>query len=205
MRDMTDTLAGTEQRRAPPAQSLLGTMALSLAGIWTRISKPLTRGRHSDYPPPSKTEQTIAMLLLAANLTAAAILIGGTIINTRLGNEIEQRQAAAEPNRMALTMARQDELRRNALRPIAAYPTVSNTLNAILTSLPPETRIHSLSHDRQGRIEIEIDTTDPDRLRPMLRDTPYLRRFREIRQSRIDDFEWRLILQSGPRGTDRSS
>ena len=68
----------------------------------------------------------------------------------------------------------------------AARPAIGVTLDALAGALPPDAALARVERTRQGMLELDIATPDPDALRAAVRRVPEFARLRDTSQRRTD-------------------
>lgn len=170
----------------PPQPGDGGTLAgrvvaaarAQLAALRTRRAAPrppLPPGRHE-----LRIAVAVAVLLVLGPL---ATIVGANILASRARAEAARLDATASPRVAARAAAERD---RAALATLLRRPTVGATIEAIAQALPPEAALLGASRNRDGLLEIEVRTPDPDKLRAALRRQPSLGGLRDAGQRQAD-------------------
>jgi len=92
---------------------------------------------------------------------------------------------------------RSNEAARIAVRPAMTSPGPTEILGRLATILPPDTNLVSASRDRFGALRLELDTPDPDQIRPILIGDPLFGGMKEIDQNRTTEGTMRVTLTGG--------
>lgn len=149
-----------------------------LAGLRTRLAAPRLS------LPPGRREWwiagAVAVLLILGPL---ATIVGANILASRARTEAARLDATAAPRVAARAAGERD---RAELATLLRRPTVGATIEAIAQALPPEAALLGASRNRDGLIEIEVRTPDPDKLRAALRRQPSLGGLRDAGQRQSD-------------------
>lgn len=149
-----------------------------LAGLRKRLAAPrapLPPGRHE-----WRVAVAVAVLLVLGPL---ATIVGANILASRARTEAAQLDATASPRVAARAAAERD---RSELATLLRRPTVGATIEAIAQVLPPEAALLGAARNRDGLLEIEVRTPDPDKLRAALRRQPSLAGLRDAGQRQSD-------------------
>ncbi len=131
----------------------------------------------------------------------AAWLLLSIPVSVAIGSWLQVAMATAESDRLQaryrreadgpmLSMAARDDLAR-----ALSKPTIGNVVVRLAATLPADASVYAIGDDDQRGLRIEIDTSDPDRLREALKVDPMIGRLREIGQVRTEQGMIRITLQ----------
>ncbi len=144
-------------------------------------------------PRPSRRDWLVTGALLASIPVSVALAAWSLTLVTHLRSERLARDLA--PRIAAETALRA----RAAIAPLMAGPTIGALALRLATVLPDEAGLHAMARGADGVLTIEIDTPDPDRLRPALAADPLLAGLDEVGQAPTDDGAIRVTLRGRPR------
>jgi len=119
---------------------------------------------------------------------AVALLIAAGPLATLLGAQILTAQARSDTATLRQGLAPRVAAERGAdaaraeMRAATGGPLLGVTLEAIARALPADAALLRAERTRDGAVEIEVSTPDPDRLRPALRSLAGIGTFRNIGQ-----------------------
>lgn len=123
---------------------------------------------------------------ILAGLIAAgpvATIVGASILTDRARAATARLQAESGPRIAAERSAMQARAQfGNAI----ALPTIAATLDALAPALPGDASVVRAERTRGGALELDIATTDPDRLRAAIRRAPGFGRMRDASQRQTD-------------------
>jgi len=138
--------------------------------------RPASRGAATPSPTGRRTAAIVALLIAAGPLVT---LLGAEMLAARARSE-----AAALNARLAPRAAteRAAEQARTEMRAAATGPMLSAALEAIARALPANATVLRAERTREGAVELEVSTPDPDQLRPALRSLPGIGMFRNTGQ-----------------------
>jgi len=170
---------GIPQAPAPP------TLAASLGGAARGVAGR-ARTWWADRPAVPANRRDWIVAGGVAGLIAAGPLLtiaGALLITGSLRGEVNRLQEAAAPRAAAARTAIED---RAALVAMVRRPGLGATAEALARALPVDAALLRMERGRDGLLEVEIGTPDPDKLRAALRAEPALARLRDAGQQRGD-------------------
>jgi hypothetical protein len=140
---------------------------------WAALRAGRDEPRPVRAPEPSlKREWWVAGGVAALiALGPVATIVGANWIAGGARAEARQLEAKAAPRIAAAKAAASD---RETLAGVLRRPTLGLVIEALARGLPPEASLVRAERGRDGLLEIEINTPDPDRLRTALRREPSL-------------------------------
>lgn len=151
--------------------------------LFDRLGEVRGRRRVSTRAPASRADRikagSLFALLIAGPL--ASIVINHSIAAQSQG-EIAQAQARQTPVETAAARVR---MGRDVLAAAFARPAPVAVLTRLAQLLPGDARVARIGQ-REGALQAEIATSDPDRLRAALRRDPVLKGLRETGQRQGD-------------------
>ncbi|MBC9032515.1 hypothetical protein IAG41_08940 [Sphingomonas sp. JC676] len=127
-------------------------------------------------PIGRRTAAIVALLIAAGPLVT---LLGAEILAARARSEAAGLNARLAPRAAAERTA---EGARTEMRAAATGPMLGVTLEAIARALPANANVLRAERTRDGAVELEVSTPDPDQLRPALRTLPGIGTFRNTGQ-----------------------
>jgi len=132
--------------------------------------------------PPSTRELAAAIAVLIA-LGPLATIAGAQLLTRQERAEVTRLKAEREP-RLAAELAA--ERARTEMASTLRHQPLSSALEALARGLPADASLVRVERNAQGALEIDVSTTDPDRLRAALRRDPALARLRDTSQRQAD-------------------
>lgn len=134
-----------------------------------------------------------AMLALAT--IPFTIAAGSWGLTFAIGWRADRLADRAAPQIAAWRAHQRVEAARARAAPIMAGPAASAVLTRLAGILPADTGLASIGRDEAGMLTIQIDTPDPDRIRPILGADPLFGALRETGQAATDDGAIRVTLK----------
>ncbi len=160
----------------PRGRSLAGGLRAAARGWLERRPAspgvPLGGGR--------RVAVAVALLIAAGPLVT---LLGADLLAGRARSDAARLSAGLAPRMAAEHGAEQARVQMGAA---IARPMLGSTLEAVARALPANAAVVRAERMRDGALELEIATPDPDQLRPALRSLPRIGTFRNTGQRRGD-------------------
>jgi hypothetical protein len=170
--------------------------------IWARlgagreIALPAWRPRLPALDVPRRAWR-IAGLALASIPVSVAILSWGLVLVADLqAGRIATREAGAIARARTQMLG---EAARAVVAPAMTAAPVEAIVGRLAAILPADSGLASVARDQAGALAIEIDTPDPDRIRPLLATDPIFGVLRETGQAPTDEGTIRVTLEGGAR------
>lgn len=132
-------------------------------------------------------ETRAAAWLTVASLAAPLLLLSTIFWSILLRWSVED-QVVLLRARLAPIVAAHDaaESRRAAIASAGSSETASALIERVARALPGDASLWAVAREQKGGTTIEIETADPDRLRPALRQSGLMAGLREAAQGRSD-------------------
>jgi hypothetical protein len=152
-------------------------------------------------PPTTKQSdrrQTRAILIIIACLVGSiplTIAIGAWVLHLTEERRSDALRRTLEPRLPLERAAESIERARPSFARLVERATLSDVVERLARSLPAEAKVHAMGRDQAGILTIEIDTADPDLLRPAIERDPVLRDLDEVGQTRSGDHGLRVTLR----------
>jgi hypothetical protein len=138
----------------------------------------------------------VASLALLASIPVIT-LAGANILAATNEEQAAILAKAIAPKVAADRRAREAELLRRAVAPLARIEPASSTLDALATAVPATAYARSVERMEDGALHFTLETPDPDVIRPALEEA--LPALREVNQAPGDDGHLRVDYVTGPR------
>jgi hypothetical protein len=155
---------------------------------------PALRRRWNARVPSEAGWWKRALLILAATPLASAATIEAAALIQQIRNARFEHVLAPQLERQEKVLA--FNLARARIEPLVTGPTISDVAERLAVRLPDDARLQLLQRDGQGRIRIEIDCPDPDRLRDALAPDALLGRWQMTGQGVTSGEGLRVTLAS---------
>ncbi len=165
-------------------------------GLIARLRDGLPRLR---YPVPQLDSKLISTTVLLIGTASITLMIGAwalLLVTIWQGSQLLRDEAAPIARYRALVA---DEGTRALARPAMTTPGPTEILGRLAAILPPDTGLAAATRDRHGALRIEIDTSDPDQIRPVVAADPLFGSLREIGQVQTGEGTIRVTLASESR------
>jgi hypothetical protein len=177
--------------------SLFDTLAAKLRARG-RIAAPAWRPRLAlPVPDVPRRAWRIATLALVSIPVSVAILSWGLVLVADLqAGRIATREAGAIARARTQMLG---EAARAVVAPAMTAAPVEAIVGRLAAILPADSGLASVARDQAGALAIEIDTPDPDRIRPLLATDPIFGVLRETGQAPTDEGTIRVTLEGGAR------
>lgn len=184
--------AGLEPATVEPVgPSLSARLAARLRARFQNVGHPIAPALAPRMEfPPSDTKSEASRLLTTASLLATAftvLMIGSwtLFLFTRWQSDHVLRQKgeaiAGYQDRMS------DEQIRLAARTAMTSPGPTEILGRLAAILPSDTGLVAAARDPQGALRIELETSDPDQIRPIFAQDPIFRSMKETGQTQTNE------------------
>jgi hypothetical protein len=196
--------AGLEPATIEPAgPSLSDRLITRLRQRLLDVRYPAARAAvpNTDTPIPrarSVSKWVLTTLSLLATASATLMISSWTLlIFTRWQAEHVLQQNAAAIARYQDRMS--DERIKMAARPAMTLPGPTEILGRLAAILPSDTGLAAATRDPQGVFRIELETSDPDQIRPIFASDPIFRSMKETGQKQTGEgtihVTWTSALQ----------
>jgi len=127
---------------------------------------------HTAQPSPDRRASIIAALLLAS--IPFTIWLGASVITSTTEARIKTVQQEVAPRLAIERRAQKVEALRRALAPIAALPSISDTVEDLATRLPETAHLTSLAQQGDRKLRLVVDADDPEVLEAPLSESSLL-------------------------------
>jgi hypothetical protein len=169
---------------AEPPASLATQLRASAGAGAAKFRERLAAWRAQEpAATPRRAWQVAGAVALLIALGPVATIAGGHLLAGQSRAESRQLKARAEPRIAADRLAERD---RAALGAVLRRAGVGAVIEALARALPPEAALARAERNRDGLIELDIATPDPDKLRAALRREPLLATLRDSGQRQGD-------------------
>lgn len=169
----------------PPPQSLASRLADAGRARWramrARMAAP--RAAVASAPPVKRGRWVAGGVAALIALGPVATIVGADLIASGARAEARKLEAKAAPRIAAAKAAASD---RETLAGVLRRPTLGLVIEALARTLPPEAALVRAERGRDGLLEVEVNTPDPDKLRAALRREPALSALRDTGQRQGD-------------------
>ena len=158
--------------------------------------RPVAPAVGPDRQPISKPLLAAAALLAAAGITA---MLGSWTLALAT---MWQTQQVLRESRGAIARYHDmisDERAKALARPVMTSAGPTEILGRLATILPAETGVVAAGRDPAGVLRVELETADPDQIRPILARDPLFRSLREAGQAQTGDGTLRVTWTSAGR------